>query len=259
MRWALGVEYDGSRYSGWQVQDGVPTVQGVLEDALAAVAGMPVRATCAGRTDAGVHASGQVVHIDPDVERPESAWIRGVNAHLPPDVAVVWAKAVDRDFHARFSASGRCYRYYLLNHPVRPAVASDRLGWYHRPLDVSDMAAAAALLVGEHDFSAFRAAECQAKSPVKHLRVASVVRHGDLVTFEFRADAFLHHMVRNIVGSLIVVGNGRQRSDWLAELLARRDRTLAPPTFPAAGLYLTAVEYPDRWRLPAPNRMIVPF
>lgn len=182
-----------------------------------------------------------------------------MNAHLPGDVAVLWARLVDQDFHARFSAIGRCYRYFLLNHRVRPAMASNRLGWYHRPLDVEAMAIAAAKLIGEHDFSAFRAAECQAKSPVKRLQSASVARHGDLLAFEFRADAFLHHMVRNIVGSLIVVGDGRRSPDWMGELLAMRDRTRAAPTFSPAGLYLAAVEYPERWRLPAANRMILPF
>lgn len=259
MRMALGVEYDGSAYAGWQVQRGARTVQGAVEEALSAVAGMPVRATCAGRTDAGVHATGQVVHFDPEVVRPDSAWVRGVNAHLPPDVAVLWASPVSEDFHARFSAVGRRYRYLLLNDPVRPALADRRVGWHHRPLDAQVMSAAAALLVGEHDFSAFRAAECQAKSPVKTLRRASVTRRGPFLVFEFEANAFLHHMVRNIVGSLVYVGNGRQPVEWMARLLAGRDRTGAAPTFSAAGLYLAGVDYAAHWRLPSADRMILPF
>ncbi|MBL8486077.1 MAG: tRNA pseudouridine(38-40) synthase TruA [Rhodocyclaceae bacterium] len=259
MRFALGVEYDGSAYAGWQLQKDVPTVQGALEAALAGVAGRPVRATCAGRTDAGVHATGQVVHFDPGVVRPDSAWVRGVNAHLPPDVAVLWATPVADDFHARFCAVGRRYRYLLLNDPVRPALADRRVGWHHRSLDAEVMDAAAATLVGEHDFSAFRAAECQAKSPVKHLRRAAVTRRGAFLVFEFEANAFLHHMVRNIVGALVQIGNGRRPPGWIAELLASRDRTQAAPTFAAAGLYLTGVAYPSHWRLPSTDRMILPF
>ncbi len=259
MRIALGLEYDGSAFAGWQSQPHGNTVQDVLERALAAVAGAPMRVTCAGRTDAGVHALEQVVHFDPPVTRPLNAWVRGVNAHLPDSVAVRWAVAVAEDFHARFSARSRSYRYLLYNQPVRPALDHRRAGWFHLPLDLEAMRAAAACLVGEHDFSAFRAAECQAKSPVKTLYTARIERLGDYVVFDFRANAFLHHMVRNMVGALVYVGKGRYPPEWLGELLASGDRRLAAPTFPAAGLYLAGIEYEERWRLPTNGRIIAPL
>lgn len=251
-RIALGVEYDGSAFSGWQVQPGRETVQGVLEAALAVIAGEPAGVVCAGRTDAGVHASGQVVHFDTAARRPESAWVKGVNTHLPAGVAVLWAREVDDQFHARFSASGRHYRYVLFNRPVRPALGVGLRGWFHLPLDVAHMRAAAAHLIGTHDFSAFRSAECQARSPVRELRRLEIGRRGDRIDFILEANAFLHHMVRNIVGCLIHVGKGRQPPDWVAAVLASRDRALAAPTFPAAGLYLEQVDYDTRWGLPAP-------
>jgi len=200
MRIALGLEYEGSGFCGWQSQAGGGAVQNVVESALSVVADAPIRVVCAGRTDAGVHALAQVVHFDTEVVRPDTAWVRGVNAHLPASVAVRCAQTVADDFHARFSARGRRYRYLLLNRAERPGLMARRVGWFHRPLDVAAMAAAAALLLGEHDFSAFRSVECQAKSPVKTLRRADVVRHGDLLVFDFEASAFLHHMVRNLVG-----------------------------------------------------------
>ena len=251
MRIALGLEYDGAAYCGWQSQVGGGAVQDALESALARVAAVakPLRVACAGRTDAGVHALAQVVHFDAPVERPDSAWVRGVNAHLPPTIAVRWAQRMPDEFHARFSACGRRYRYLLLNRPERPGLLAGRVGWFHRPLDVEKMAAAAALLLGEHDFSAFRAAECQAKSPIKTLRQAEVRRHGAVLTFEFAANAFLHHMVRNLVGSLVYVGAGRYPPEWIGELLAARNRTLAAPTFAANGLYLTAGDYEPHWGL----------
>ncbi|HTY98871.1 MAG TPA: tRNA pseudouridine(38-40) synthase TruA [Rhodocyclaceae bacterium] len=257
MRIALGVEYDGSSFAGWQSQSHGNTVQDVLERALAAVADGPVRVACAGRTDAGVHATAQVAHFDTEAVRPESAWVRGVNTHLPPAVAVTWARQVDAEFHARFSASARHYRYLLLNRPVRPALAAGRVGWFHRPLDEALMAEASALLLGEHDFSAFRAAECQAKSPVKTLARAAVARQGELLVFDFSANAFLHHMVRNIVGSLVHVGKGARPVAWLAEVLASRDRSRAAPTFDAAGLYFAGVDYDSRWRLPQGGRIMM--
>ena len=258
MRIALGIEYDGSGFSGWQSQPNGNTVQDVLQTALSKIAGVKLTAHCAGRTDAGVHGIGQVVHIDPTVARPLTAWVRGVNTFLPPSVAVTWAREVDDGFHARFSARGRSYRYLLLNHPVRPALMASRVGWFHLPLDVEAMQAGAERLLGTHDFSAFRAAECQAKTPVKTLRRAEVRRQGDLVTFDFQADAFLHHMVRNLVGSLIFVGKGLRSPEWMSELLEQRDRTLAAPTFAPGGLYFMGVEYEEKWRLPPEGRIIAP-
>ncbi len=249
MRIALGVEYEGSGFCGWQSQAGGGAVQDALEAALSMVADAPTRVVCAGRTDAGVHAIGQVVHFDTDAVRPDTAWVRGVNAHLPASVAVRWAKPVPDDFHARFSARGRRYRYLLLNRGERPGLMAKRVGWFHRPLDADAMRAAAALLLGEHDFSAFRSVECQAKSPVKTLRRADVARHGDLLVFDFEASAFLHHMVRNIVGALVYVGKGAHPPEWLGELLAGRDRARAAPTFEACGLYFAGVDYDPVWQL----------
>lgn len=253
MRIALGLEYCGTSFHGWQSQPGGDTVQDALEAALAGIAGHAVSTVCAGRTDAGVHASHQVVHFDTDAERPVSAWVRGVNALLPDAVAVRWAQTVPDDFHARFSARGRRYRYLLLNRPQRPGLWRGRAGWFHLPLDVDAMAEAAAMLVGEHDFSAFRAAQCQAKSPVKTLWQADVRRAGDWVVFDFAASAFLHHMVRNLVGSLVYVGKGVQPVEWVGELLAARDRTRAAPTFSPDGLYFGGPMYEAHWGLPGAN------
>jgi tRNA pseudouridine38-40 synthase len=258
MRIALCVEYEGTAYAGWQSQLHGNTVQDVLEEALGRIAAAPVRVACAGRTDAGVHALAQVVHFDVAVERPNSAWIRGANSHLPPQVAVRWARPVADDFHARFCALSRSYRYVLLNRPVRPAVQHGRVGWFHHPLDADAMRDAARQLLGEHDFSAFRAAECQAKSPVKHCYQADVARDGELVTFDFRANAFLHHMVRNIVGALVYIGKGNHPPQWLGELLAGRDRSRGAPTFDPAGLYFAGVEYDPKWGLPAGGGIIRP-
>lgn len=250
MRVALGIEYDGSRFLGWQTQPDGGAVQDSLEPALCAIAAEPVAVTCAGRTDRGVHAREQVVHFDTRARRPSSAWVRGVNATLPESVAVLWAREVPSDFHARYSARARVYRYVLLNRPVRPALAARHAGWFHAPLDLGAMRRAAALLVGEHDFSAFRSSECQAKSPVRTLHSLEIDRRGDRIDFLVRANAFLHHMVRNIVGTLVYVGKGRHAAEWAGEVLAARDRALAAPTFAAEGLYLERVEYEPRWGLP---------
>ncbi len=254
MRLALGIEYDGRGFCGWQTQAAGCAVQDRLEAACSAIAGVPVSTICAGRTDAGVHALGQVVHFDCAVERPLSAWVRGVNALLPPEMAVTWACPVDDEFHARFAATARVYRYVLLNDVVRPAADHGRVGWHHAPLDLEQMKIAACHLLGEHDFSAFRAAECQARSPVRTLHAVAIARRGPYFEFEFRANAFLHHMVRNIVGSLVYVGNGRQSPEWMAEVLRSRDRSRAAPTFDASGLYLMRVEYSSRWKLPLPRQ-----
>jgi tRNA pseudouridine38-40 synthase len=225
-------------------------VQDVLERALAAIAGARIAITGAGRTDRGVHARCQVAHFDTPVTRPESAWVRGVNSFLPEHIAVLWAHPVAGDFHARFSATARTYRYVLLNRPVRPALAARHAGWFHAPLDVPKMREAAQALVGEHDFSAFRAAECQARTPVRAVHSIAVERAGEQIEFVIRANAFLHHMVRNIVGSLVYVGSARQPVGWIAQLLSQRDRTKAAPTFAAEGLYLEKVEYDAQWGLP---------
>ncbi|MCL2657431.1 MAG: tRNA pseudouridine(38-40) synthase TruA [Betaproteobacteria bacterium] len=250
MKIALGLEYDGSRFAGWQSQREQRTVQDVLETALTCIAAKPVRTHCAGRTDAGVHAAVQVVHFETDVNRPISAWVRGVNALLPDAVAVKWAVEAVPDFHARFSTRARGYRYLLLNRPVRPGLLAGKIGWFHRALDAEKMAFAAQALVGAHDFSSFRAAACQAASPVKTLTSASVTRVGELITFEFEANAFLHHMVRNMLGALVAIGKGSRPPEWIGELLALRDRKLAAPTFPPDGLYLSMIEYPDGLGLP---------
>jgi tRNA pseudouridine38-40 synthase len=225
-------------------------VQDVLEAGLAAIAGEPVNVIGAGRTDRGVHARMQVAHFDTSAERPDTAWVRGANAFLPESVAILWGRPVSAEFHARFSARSRTYRYRLLNRSVRSALDARYVGWYHAPLDVDAMRASAAPLVGEHDFSAFRAAECQAKSPVRTVHSISIDRNQDEIHFVIRANAFLHHMVRNLVGSLVYVGSGRQAPGWIAQLLEMRDRTKAAPTFAPEGLYLERIEYEASWGLP---------
>ena len=258
MRIALGVEYDGSGFCGWQTQPRGCAAQDHLEAALAQIAGVPrshIATICAGRTDAGVHALAQVVHFDCAVERPESAWVRGVNALLPPAMAVTWAHRVADDFNARFAATARHYRYVLLNHAVRPAADHGRVGWFHAPLDIERMRAAAVCLIGAHDFSAFRSAECQAKSPVRTLTQLNIAARAPYITFDLSANGFLHHMVRNIIGCLVYVGKGRHEPAWTAELLAARDRKLAAPTFDAAGLYLSGVDYDAKWGLPTRERL----
>lgn len=250
MRYALGLEYDGRSFHGWQSQPDQPTVQDVLQGALSRIAGENIAVTAAGRTDTGVHALEQVVHFDSVAERPLSAWVRGCNALLPSGIAVLWGHPVSSEFHARFSAEARSYRYVLLNRAVRPAVQFGKVGWFHAPLDLSAMQEAARHLLGEHDFSAFRSSECQAKTPVKTLHKLEVGRQGDLVFFDVTANAFLHHMVRNIVGCLVYVGKGKYPPDWLAEVLAGRDRSRAAPTFMPDGLYLRRIVYAAHWRLP---------
>jgi len=225
-------------------------VQDALEAALAAIADAPVSVTCAGRTDRGVHAKGQVVHFDTAAPRPSGAWVRGANAHLPDAVAVLWSSEVDPAFHARYSALSRTYRYELLNRPVRPAIAARYAGWFHAPLDLQAMREAAAVLVGEHDFSAFRSAECQAKSPVRTIQALELERAGERIIFVIRANAFLHHMVRNIVGTLVYAGRDRRPAQWVKEILESRERARAAPTFAPEGLYLEAVEYETKWGIP---------
>jgi len=243
MRIALGLEYDGSAFCGWQTQPNGCGIQDHLQAALASIAGHPIDVVAAGRTDTGVHALAQVVHFDCTVERDDNAWVRGTNSGLTPALRVLWSHRVAGDFHARYSARSRTYRYLLVNAPVAPALLARKAGWYHRPLDLASMQEAARALLGEHDFSAFRDAECQAKSPVRNLTEAAIERSGSLFTFTFRANAFLHHMIRNIVGSLVYVGAGKHPPAWIGELMAARDRRNAAPTFMPDGLYLAAVEY----------------
>ena len=249
-RVALGLEYDGSRFLGWQTQPGGNTVQDALESALAPIAGAPVSITAAGRTDRGVHARIQVAHFDSDAQRPESAWVRGVNAALPAAMAVLWSREVPGDFHARYSALSRTYRYQLLNRSVRAALSAPYVGWFHLPLDAAKMREAAALLVGEHDFSAFRSSECQAKTPVRTVYSLQIEQAGERIDFVIRANAFLHHMVRNVVGTLVYVGKGKHPPHWVEEVLASRERSRAAPTFGPEGLYLEKIEYEPKWGLP---------
>lgn len=257
MRVALGIEYAGSSFCGFQSQPSGCGVQDALQRAVTAIAGQPITVVAAGRTDAGVHAALQVAHFDTTADRPRSAWVRGVNAHLPATVSVLFAQPVADDFHARFSATARHYTYLLLNRPERPGLFATRVGWYHRPLDAVAMHTAAQALTGAHDFTSFRAAGCQAKSPVKTLRHAAVSTHGDLLRFDFTANAFLHHMVRNIVGALVAIGAGRMPVIWMAELLAARDRTRGAPTFAADGLYFAGADYDARFGLPCTVRDVI--
>jgi tRNA pseudouridine38-40 synthase len=253
-RWVCGLSYDGTDFCGWQVQPpmpgGKPALQSIVEGSLAKIAGHPVATRCAGRTDAGVHALQQVIQFDTPVDRPATAWIRGVNAGLPASVAVRWAVTAGEAFDARFGATARTYWYVLLDAPVRPPLWRHRAGWTHRRLDAERMNEAAACLVGRNDFSAFRASQCQAATPVRTIESLRLVREGRFLLLQVTANAFLHHMVRNLVGALVYVGDGRRPVDWMAEVLASRDRACAAPTFSATGLYLASVRYDPQWQLP---------
>ena len=251
MRIAAGIEYDGSNFCGWQLQkDAVRTVQGAVETALGKVANHQVRVTCAGRTDTGVHATEQVIHFDTDVERDERAWVFGTNANLPKDVVVLWAKPVSEDFHARFSAERRAYRYVIFTREVRPTFLAYRVTWHYRPLDVERMQAAGNYLLGEHDFSSYRAVACQAKSPVRTLHKLHVTAQGPFIFIDVEANAFLHHMVRNIAGVLMAIGEGEKPVEWSREVLHAKDRALGGVTAPPYGLYLTKVGYPEKFAIP---------
>lgn len=250
MKIAIGIEYHGAYFQGWQSQPNGAGVQDALEKAIAQVGGAAVRLHAAGRTDAGVHALMQVAHFETSAVRPLNAWVRGTNAHLPPWVRVLWASEVAEDFHARFSARARSYQYVLYNHAVAPASQHRRVGWYHRALAVAPMQQAMELLLGEHDFSAFRASECQASSPVRTMLQAEVTQQGRYLIFSFKANAFLQHQIRNMVGALLYLGQGRLDLSDFAALLQEKDRRLSPPTFMADGLYFTGVDYASGWGLP---------
>ncbi|MCD6077611.1 MAG: truA [Ramlibacter sp.] len=251
MRLALGISYNGQAYDGWQSQPSGRTVQDHLESALSRFAAQPVTTVCAGRTDAGVHGLMQVVHLDTPVQREDFSWVRGTNTFLPPDIAVQWAKPVPDAFHARNSARGRRYAYVLLESPVRPSVDAGRVGWVFRPLDGEAMREAASYLVGEHDFTSFRASSCQSPTPVKTLEPVRISRSGAYWRFEFQANAFLHHMIRNVMGCLVYVGQGVHPPAWMREVLQARSRDAAAPTFSPDGLYFMGPLYEPHWGLPS--------
>ncbi len=250
MKVAFGVEYDGSQFVGWQRQKTGRTIQACVEQALSRVANTPLKVYCAGRTDTGVHATGQVIHIETGAERSSRSWTLGANSNLPADVSVRWAHEVDDNFHARFSAIGRTYRYIICNRMARPGLWSNKVTFVYRQLDADKMAQAASCLIGKHDFSSFRAAGCQAPHAIREVRRIDVQRTGEFVTIVIEANAFLQHMVRNIVGTLLCVGDGRRQLGWVAQVLGARDRTSGGVTAPAEGLYLSAVTYPDQFGLP---------
>ncbi|MHB1140745.1 MAG: tRNA pseudouridine(38-40) synthase TruA [Sulfuricaulis sp.] len=254
MRIAAILEYDGSAFSGWQRQEQARSVQAAVEAALSKVADEPIHVTVAGRTDAGVHALAQALHFDTSAVRGEYSWVRGTNTHLPPDVALLWAAPVDEGFHARYSATGRHYHYIILNRPVRPTYLARRVTHEYRLLDVAPMQAAAKHLIGEHDFTSFRAVECQAKSPIRVLRGLEVQRHGEFVHIHAHANAFLHHMVRNLAGALMAIGAGEREPDWARQVLEARDRRAGGVTAAPDGLYLREIAYPDSFKLPRLSR-----
>lgn len=250
MRVVLGVEYDGSHFHGWQAQPGLRTVQGEIQQALSKVADQDIKIHCAGRTDTGVHATAQVVHFDTTAKRNLQAWIYGGNSHLPKDVSILWAKQVDDDFHARFEATSRHYRYVIYNHPIRSSLYHQTVTWQYRPLDHELMHKAAQSFIGEHDFTSFRAIACQSKSPFRNVTEFTVRRRGDLVVLDVKANAFLHHMVRNLTGVLLTIGSGKREVAWAKQVLEAKDRSLGAETAPPYGLYLVDVAYPDKYKLP---------
>jgi tRNA pseudouridine38-40 synthase len=252
MRIALGIEYDGAAYYGWQRQKEVISVQQELEQSLSKIANHTVRVHCAGRTDSGVHSTGQVVHFETKAIRKDVAWTLGVNAHLPKDIAVRWVKQVDSSFHARFSATARHYRYIIYNGAFRPGILGTGLSHYHMDLDVQKMHLAGQMILGEQDFTSFRALHCQASSPVRCIEYLNISQRSQFIIIDIKANAFLHHMVRNIAGSLIEIGCGKQPVDWLKMLLSYKDRSKAAATAKPGGLYLVEVDYPPQYDLPRP-------
>lgn len=257
MRIALGIEYNGHGYYGWQEQAGLPTIQGILQDALSRVANEPIFLFCAGRTDANVHATGQVVHFDTRAKRHIDAWLWGTNTHLPPSIVVRWARAVDYHFHARFKATARCYRYIIFNHPVRSAILQTRATWHYYHLDVERMREAGKYLIGEQDFSSFRSSQCNSKSPMRNVVAFHIKREGDYIILDIEANAFLHHMVRNIVGTLMKIGAGFKEPEWMQQVLFAKSRRAAAETAPADGLYLTQVRYPEPYIFPVSENVFL--
>jgi tRNA pseudouridine38-40 synthase len=256
MRIALSIEYNGANYHGWQQQNGLVTIQSCVESAIAKVADQPIKIVCAGRTDVGVHAKGQVVHFDTEVNRRLDAWVFGVNCYLPSDICVKWAVNVDIGFHARFSAIARHYNYIIYNQKTRPAILTDQVAWHFASLDEKTMHQAGQYLLGEQDFSSFRSSSCQSRTPMRNIHHLKVVRHDDLVIVDIKANAFLQHMVRNIVGLLITIGEGKHSPLWAKEVLAKRDRCAAAYSAEACGLYLTNVYYPSNYQLPLSSNTI---
>ena len=257
MRVAAGVEFDGSLFHGWQKQPGLQTVQLRVEEALSKVADSPIQVICAGRTDTGVHATGQVIHFDTSTDRTMRSWIFGANHSLPKSISLNWAKIVSEEFNARFSAIARNYHYFIYNNPVRPALFRSNTTWHYRELDINLMQTAANYLIGEHDFTSFRALECQARSPIRKIFHLNVNRYGDLIRLDVKANAFLHHMIRNIAGVLISIGSGSKPTAWAKEVLDARSRSLAGVTAPPYGLYLSQVFYPEQFQIPLAR--IAPF
>lgn len=257
MRVALGVEYDGHSFFGWQAQPDVVTIQGTLQDALSKVANEPIEIICAGRTDAGVHATGQVIHFDTRAKRHVDAWVYGTNSHLPSSICIRFARQVDYSFHARFKATSRRYRYVIYNHPIRPAILSTHASWHYYPLDVDRMRTAASFLIGEQDFSSFRSSKCNSNSPMRNITDFQIERRGDYVIFEIEANAFLHHMVRNIAGSLMKIGAGFKEIEWMQEVLAAKSRKAAAETAPPGGLYLIKVTYPEPYLFPLSDQFFL--
>jgi tRNA pseudouridine38-40 synthase len=250
MRIALGIEYDGHDFFGWQAQKNLLTVQAALEEALSKIADETITVLCAGRTDAGVHATGQVIHFDTEAKRDLRAWTLGTNSHLVRSIAVTWVQPVDDHFHARFSALSRRYRYIIHNTSIRPAISASRVTWYYHPLDAEAMNQAGQFLLGERDFSSFRSAECESKTPMRNVHYIKVTRQGDFVVIEIQANAFLHHMVRNIAGVLMRIGSGFEKPEWAKEILEAKDRRKAAETAAPTGLYLCHVTYPEAYSFP---------
>lgn len=250
LKLALGVEYDGSAYHGWQRQPKIPTIQEHLERALSNIANEPIKTFCAGRTDAGVHATGQVIHFETHAQRTKNAWVAGVNSNLPLDIAVNWMSLVPNTFHARFSAVARRYYYIIYNDYLRTALFKHRFTHYHRPLDINKMIRAGQYLQGENDFTSFRSSECQSFTPWRNIHHLNVIRYGKYIIIDIKANSFVHHMIRNIVGSLITVGCGNKPETWIHELLILRNRALSDTLAPATGLYLTEIDYPSHFKLP---------
>jgi tRNA pseudouridine38-40 synthase len=250
MRIALGIEYNGHGFYGWQTQQGLPTLQATLEEAVAKVANEPIHLFCAGRTDANVHATGQVVHFDTHAKRHIDAWLWGTNSYLPPSIVVRWARHVDYRFHARFTAISRRYRYVIYNHPIRPSILNTRVSWHYCPLDITPMQEAAHYLLGQQNFNSFRSSHCNSKTPIRTIKELTISRHGDLIVLEVEANGFLHHMVRNIAGSLMKVGSGLKKPEWIQEVIKAESRRAAAETAPPDGLYLTRVGYPEPYIFP---------